>query len=348
VKPRIGFIGAGWWSATTHAPAVAQSHFAVAAGVVDPARDRAEMFGTRFDCPVYPDAETLLRDGALDGVVVATPHATHAPLTRLAIEHGVGVLVEKPAALTTADAIRIRDLAAVRGVPVVVSHPYLFHPHARIVRDVLRSGRLGDLVSVTGSFDSVVAHLIRGAVNDGPARDYQGFAPRAGTYSDPELSGGGQGQTQLGHLVSLLVGELDRDITDVAARMAWQEPPMDLAVAASAATDGAAIALSSTGTIQKWDDRSAWLRYTGTQGWVLHDALNGRVTGSHGVLDGVSLATSIDAYPSTAPVETLIELLRGVRVPGDVLADLENAVRTVEFVETCYSSALAVSRSALP
>ncbi|WP_116953157.1 Gfo/Idh/MocA family protein [Jiangella endophytica] len=340
---RIGFVGAGWWSATVHAPAVAASPDAEVAGIMDPDRDRADTFGRRFGCPVHPDLDALVADGSIDGVVVATPHATHADLSLSAVDRGVGVLVEKPMALRAADAIILRDLAAQRRVPIVVSHPYLFHPYARLVRSLLSEGRIGKVVSATGAFDSAVAHLIRGDDASAPPRDHQGFVPLRSTYANPALSGGGQGQTQLGHLVSLLVAELDQPLTRVSANMYWEQPPMDLAVGANASTPaGTTIVLSSAGTIRDWDDRTAWLRYTGTDGWILHDALHGRVTASAGVLAGIELDTSMRAYPSDAPVLALIDLLRGERLEGH-LANAANGVETVAFVEACYRSALELN-----
>ncbi|NLP84184.1 Gfo/Idh/MocA family oxidoreductase [Microbacterium sp. CFH 90308] len=343
---RIGFIGAGWWSATTHAPAVASSAHASVVGVVDPDRVRADEFVRRFGGEVHADVTSLLREGAPDGVVVATPHATHAPISRTAIEHGVGVLVEKPVALTAADARALRDLAHESAVPLIVSHPYLFHPLTPRVRSLLADGAIGDLVSVTGAFDSVVAHLIRGRLDDGPARDYQGFAPQAGTYSDPALAGGGQGQSQFGHLVSLLFAEIDRPLVRVSANMLWERPPMDIALGATAMTaDGAVVSLASAGTVRHWDDRTAWLRYTGTDGWLLHDAMHGRITASAGVLTDTDAEGSGSPYPASAPVLALIDVLRGETRSGDILADPANGAATVEFVEACYASALAATET---
>lgn len=341
---RIGFVGAGWWPGTVHAPAVRDSGDAIIAGVADPDPDRAAAFAKRFHCPAFPDAATMIRRAAPDGVVVATPHAMHAGIAELAIRHGVGALVEKPLALRSRDGWMLRDLASAAGVPLLVSHPYLFHPHARLVRRILEGGRLGELVSVVGSFDSVVRHLITGDVDSGPARDYGGFVPRASTYSDPALAGGGQGQTQLGHLVSLLIGELGSPLLNVSARMSWDSPSMDLAVAVTATTaHGATVALSSAGTLQDFEDRTGWLRYVGTRGWLVHDALHGRVEASVGVLDGIDLETDEPAYPSSAPVLALIDALGGGAAPVSHLADAENGAHTVDVVEACYASALRVT-----
>lgn len=341
---RIGFAGAGWWSGTVHAPAVRDSGRAIVAGVADPDPERAAAFAERFRCPAFSDVATMLCRAAPDGVVVATPHASHAEVAEKVIRHGAGVLVEKPLALTSRDAWMLRDLASAFGVPLIVSHPYLFHKHARTVRAILAEGRLGELISVTGNFDSAVAHLISGDVGSGPVRDYEGFVPRANTYSDPALSGGGQGQTQLGHLVSLLIGELGGSLLNVSARMAWASPPMDLGVAVAATTShGATVALSSAGTLQDFGERTGWLRYVGTRGWLVHDALHGRVEASAGVLSGIEVGTNTPPYPATAPVLALVGAVAGGSASMSHLADAENGARTVEIVEACYASALQVT-----
>lgn len=64
------------------------------------------------DVRAYSNAEDLLGDDRLDGVVLAVPNHLHAPLTVVALRAGKHVLVEKPMAMTAAEAdemIQARD-----------------------------------------------------------------------------------------------------------------------------------------------------------------------------------------------------------------------------------------------
>ncbi|MEN9734940.1 MAG: hypothetical protein RLZ45_2935, partial [Verrucomicrobiota bacterium] len=60
----------------------------------------------------FTDARALFASGAIDAVLIATPHYDHAPLGIAALEAGLHVMVEKPIAAHKADAERLLDCAA--------------------------------------------------------------------------------------------------------------------------------------------------------------------------------------------------------------------------------------------
>jgi len=78
-------------------------------------------------------------------VVIATPAVTHADLAVRAFAAGKHVLVEKPLALSVADAERVEMAARRAGRVLVVGHLMLFHPAVVRLRQLLRSGELGAL-----------------------------------------------------------------------------------------------------------------------------------------------------------------------------------------------------------
>lgn len=80
------------------------------------------------DVSVVPIARGVARPAALDGVLIATPSATHAEIALPYIEAGIATFIEKPMATSVRDAERIRDAAARSGAPVFVGHLYLHHP----------------------------------------------------------------------------------------------------------------------------------------------------------------------------------------------------------------------------
>lgn len=81
----------------------------------------------------------------VDAVVVATPPATHADIAGRAIAAGKHVLVEKPLATNTFDGQRLVRAAADAGVTLMVGHTFEFNPAVRRLREVVRSGELGDI-----------------------------------------------------------------------------------------------------------------------------------------------------------------------------------------------------------
>jgi predicted dehydrogenase len=81
-----------------------------------------------------------------DAVAIATPASLHAVHAVRVLERGLPVFVEKPMALSVADAERVRDAAAASRVPVVVDHIHLFNPAWRELKR--RLPELGEILTV--------------------------------------------------------------------------------------------------------------------------------------------------------------------------------------------------------
>lgn len=80
-------------------------------------------------------AQPLRRD--LDGVLIATPSATHADLALPYIEAGIAVFIEKPMATSVTDAKRIEDAARRSRSAVFVGHIHLHNPAFVALRSAL-------------------------------------------------------------------------------------------------------------------------------------------------------------------------------------------------------------------
>jgi predicted dehydrogenase len=89
--------------------------------------------------------DDLLRDPALDGVVIAAVAPTHYPLARKALEAGKHVLVEKPMTLTAADAVGLNRVAAQSRRALMVGHLMEYHPALPAIRRLIDGGELGDV-----------------------------------------------------------------------------------------------------------------------------------------------------------------------------------------------------------
>jgi predicted dehydrogenase len=86
----------------------------------------------------------------VDAVVVAAPAGAHAELALRCIEAGKACLVEKPFALSVADAERVARRAAEREVPLLVGHLLLFHPAVERLRAMTAAGELGQVLYLYG------------------------------------------------------------------------------------------------------------------------------------------------------------------------------------------------------
>ncbi|HEV3139017.1 MAG TPA: Gfo/Idh/MocA family oxidoreductase, partial [Vicinamibacterales bacterium] len=146
---RIAFIGAGQM-ARNHVRAIrGLGGRAAIVGVADRLPDRAEEFAAFAGTRTYPSVRTLL--GARPDVVhVCTPPPAHFEAAHAALDAGAHVYVEKPFALTMADASRLLDLAEGRRLSVCAGHQLLFDPALRTL--VARGASLGAIVQADSHF----------------------------------------------------------------------------------------------------------------------------------------------------------------------------------------------------
>jgi len=93
----------------------------------------------------WPTYEAAMADRAVDAVLIATPPATHRPLTLAALAAGRDVIVEKPAFLCASDVDVASAAAAASGRQVLVAENYAYKPLAGLLRAVVTSGDLGDV-----------------------------------------------------------------------------------------------------------------------------------------------------------------------------------------------------------
>ncbi len=110
------------------------------AGVIDPVTERRSV----ADAPGFADIDEV--DVAADGIVIATPTDTHAPLAIKATERGWHVLVEKPLAGDLDAADRMIAAAKAARVHILVGHHRRHHPAVSRLREIVTSGALGQPV----------------------------------------------------------------------------------------------------------------------------------------------------------------------------------------------------------
>jgi predicted dehydrogenase len=99
-------------------------------------------------------------------VSIATPPRTHFALARKALLAGKHVLVEKPLATTVADAQALVDLAEERELILMPGHTFLYSPPVNKVRDLIRSGELGEIYFVTSARMNLGLYQSDGVVSD--------------------------------------------------------------------------------------------------------------------------------------------------------------------------------------
>ena len=142
----VALIGFGYWG-----PNLARNLQALAGPrwryLVDASPERRERAAQLYpQVRTVPDVETVLADDEVTAVVLATPAATHVPLGRALLEAGKHVLVEKPLALATADAVALAELAERHGRTLMVGHTFEFVPAVRKMKQIIDAGEIGDVL----------------------------------------------------------------------------------------------------------------------------------------------------------------------------------------------------------
>ncbi|MGW4364131.1 Gfo/Idh/MocA family oxidoreductase [Nocardia takedensis] len=151
----VGIIGFGLAGAVFHAPLIdAQPRMRVAA-VVTGSAERAERARAAYPgVRIVPDADALFADPAgLDLIVVASPNDTHVPLALRALEAGVATVVDKPFALTGADAETLVTAAEAARVPLTVFQNRRWDGDFLTVRALIAQGRLGEVRRFESRFE---------------------------------------------------------------------------------------------------------------------------------------------------------------------------------------------------
>ncbi|HVZ65362.1 MAG TPA: Gfo/Idh/MocA family oxidoreductase [Lacunisphaera sp.] len=118
-------------------------------------RHEAKLAEARGKFPLaqtYAGYEALLADPAVEAVYIPLPNSEHRPWVLRAIERGKHVLCEKPLGLNAAECREMMAAADRRGVRLMEAFMYRYTNRTARVREVLRSGALGEVRFISATF----------------------------------------------------------------------------------------------------------------------------------------------------------------------------------------------------
>jgi predicted dehydrogenase len=259
-----------------------------------------------------------------DGVVVCSENARHGALVARAAAGGAHVLCEKPLATTADDARAMISACRETGVSLMTAYPVRFHPAFRQLRDTIRAGALGRVLSASG-------------VNAGQAP----ITARP-WFVDRELAGGGALMDHTVHLADLLDDLLGRTPVEVYA----QVNRIVHAEQVSVETGGLVVVTYDDGTVAtidcSWSAPASYPAWGGLTlaiecegGTVEFDAFSDRLDlfdDAAGRLRWLDYGTDLDALMLDA-------FLDAVRTGQPAAPDGEVGYRTLQIVLAAYRSA---------
>ena len=159
--------------------------------------DRGRSFSSQYDIPFFEQAESLLAEG-LDGVIICSENAAHAPLVFQAAGRVQAILCEKPIATTASDGQAMIDRCRATGTKFQIAFPMRYAPPVIELKQRLDTGMLGQIYSVK-------------CTNHGsmPGR----------WFVDPDLAGGGAVLDHSVHVIDLLRWLWNTEVEEVYAEV---------------------------------------------------------------------------------------------------------------------------------
>jgi predicted dehydrogenase len=149
-KLGVAVCGLGWWGQVIVPLARSSSRLDVVMGV-DPAPQAAQ-FAASQNIALCKTFEEALRHSAVQGVVLCTPHTTHADQIVAAADAGKHVFCEKPLSLSRADVLRAVKACNDNHVVLAVGHEKRFEPPIQELVRLAKSGELGQLLQIEANF----------------------------------------------------------------------------------------------------------------------------------------------------------------------------------------------------
>jgi predicted dehydrogenase len=152
-KIRYGIIGFGGFAERAIAPAIRATTNSVLVAVqkrsIDAAREKASALSLPF---AFDNAQALASCAEVDAVFIGSANSAHHDEVIAAARAGKHILVEKPMAMNTAEAERMVAECERNKVTLMVGHTLRFSPLVNHVREIVRSGVLGRIVSARADY----------------------------------------------------------------------------------------------------------------------------------------------------------------------------------------------------
>jgi predicted dehydrogenase len=155
---RIGILGAaGIAPAAIIRPVRRRDGDVTIAAVASRDEERAARYAAEHEIPAwYGDYQQLIDDPSIDLIYNALPPSRHADLSIAALQAGKDVLCEKPFAMNAAHARAMNEAATSSGRRIIEAFHDRYHPLQAAILEILASGRLGQLTTMTANFSATI------------------------------------------------------------------------------------------------------------------------------------------------------------------------------------------------
>lgn len=178
---RWGIIGAGDVCEVKSGPSLQITENSKLVAIMRRNPEKAKDFAKRHGVPKwYDNADNLINDTEVNAIYIATPPSSHKYYTMKAAASGKPVYVEKPMARNYSECEEMVNICNNLKVPLFVAYYRRALPNILKVKEIIDSGRLGEIRIISIRMQKTMHPDILGAVND-----------PENWRVDPEVSGGG-------------------------------------------------------------------------------------------------------------------------------------------------------------
>ena len=114
------------------------------AAIVEPNANRLAYLTERYPCKGYTSLDEAIA-ARYDGYAVAAPAELHYEIGCKLLKASLPTIIEKPLTLNSEEALKLVELAEEKNVSFMVAHILLFHPAIRKIKELVDSGKIGQL-----------------------------------------------------------------------------------------------------------------------------------------------------------------------------------------------------------
>jgi predicted dehydrogenase len=333
----VGIVGAGWWAAYAHVPALKATGRVELAAACRRSPERLKEFAEKTGIQrTFTDAEEMLSTVELDAAIVCSPHALHYEHIRMALQRGLHVLTDKPLALRASEAQDLIDLASSRDLKLAVYFGHAYDARHRYVARQLREGAIGRLVHAEAVYFANPDAL--GFFSDREWGENDQFVIQPTHFrADPALGGGGYLQDVGNHVLSAMVIGTGLKAAEVTAQMDCAE--LDLRSTVTLKFENGAFGIVTVCADVRppvtgyWDH--GWFSFVGDKGTYWKDAVSDQLRYREWGKEPVVVSQEELPEP-TNPDENFIQALRG---EVELIAPASQAIEVVRVIEAAYESA---------
>ena len=342
-KLRLGVIGAGSWTVSSHLPNLEPWRELVDFTIVNRRNPELlqkikEKFGFRKATTSWEDVISE----RCDIVIVGSPVGKHHIRTKAALEAGSHVLCEKPFTIDPADSWDLVEAVRRTGKAVIIAYGWNYRPMVvAAFRLMHEDGGIGDIEQLTIHMASATRELLSetGAYPDADPE----LVPEAETWSRPETSGGGYGQAQLTHALGIALWLTGlRGESAFALMSSPLQAKVELHDAISIRYANGAIGTLGGGSCHRGagnNRHQVYVRAIGSRGQLLVDLERNVLWRYRSPTDDVNVPLGQDAgrYDCRGPIDAVVLAALGRPYSNNSPADL--GARTVEILDAAYRSA---------